>query len=339
MFCPKCGTQNARIATHTSLAVLLAALVACGQSGGNQPMSAGASPPSAAAGAGSTNATATAAEVAAEARGKIRCPAKIKSASRDPKAPVDDVVGVRPGMTFEEAASVVMCTNDLMVVTADTSRRFNIQTYGQTIRQGFSARFAEPRVQKTSKQIMQEMQADFTARSGNAIREDMKPGQSKWYVSTMGMPGQERVIGAAREEWFEEGRNPTMDSVEQALLKKYGTPTQSQKTGGQTLLRWAYDPFGRLVTETSPLFHQCRGTADPDGGTNFSPDCGIVVAAAVYPTRENPGLGRYLQVGVLDQANGYEALTGTEQALQQLESNRKAKEIADAAKNADAPQL
>jgi hypothetical protein len=326
-----------QIANHVLLALLLAALVACGKSPESKPSSSGASPRTGVKSGALTSATA--AEVAKEGRDKIRCPAKIKSPSRPRDAPVDDVVGVRPGMTYEEAANVVMCTHDLLVAHADTSRRFNIETHGQTIRQGFSARFAEPRVERTSKQIMQDMQADFMARSGNAARQDMKPGQSKWYVSTMGMPGQERVIAAAREEWFEEGRNPTMAGVEQALLKKYGTPTRNQQSGDSKLLTWAHDPFGRLVTETSPLFHQCHGNADPDAGTNFSPDCGIVVAAAVHPTPENPGLGRYLQVSVLDQSNGYEALMATEQALQQMESDRKAKEIAAAAKNADAPEL
>ena len=281
---------------------------------------------------------ATAAEVAEEARGDVDCPARIKTAARDPKAPVDDVLGVRPGMTFDEAANVVMCTNDLLVVQVDTSRGFQIRTYGQTLRQGFSARFAEPRVVKTSKQIMEEMQDDFIARSGNAVRQDMFPGQAKWYVTTMGMPGQERVIGAAREEWFEEGKNPTLESVEQALVKKYGTPTRIQETGGRHM-RWAYDPFGRLVTETSPLFNQCSGISSPDGGVNLSPDCGLVVTAVLHPLRENPALAQLMQVGVVDQANGYEAVNATDQAFQQQEAQRRAKEVESAAKNADAPEL
>jgi len=283
---------------------------------------------------------ATAAEVAEEARGDVDCPPRIKSAARDAKAPVDDVVGVRPGMTYEEAANVVMCTNDLIVVQADTSRGFDIKTYGQTLRQGFSARFAEPRVVKTSKQIMEEMQDDFIARSGNAVRQDMKPGQSKWYVGTMGMPGQERVFSAAREEWFEEGHNPTVGSVEQALLKKYGTPTRHQPpAGGRIYLTWAYDTFGRLVTETSPLFNQCQGVNDPNGGANLSPDCGLVVSAIAFPMTDNPALAQFIQVGVVDQARGYEALTATDQAFQQQEAQRRAKEVEAAAKNADAPEL
>jgi hypothetical protein len=177
------------------------------------------------------------------------------------------------------------------------------------------------------------------ARSNNAARRNMNPGQAKWYVSTMGMPGDERVIAAAREEWFVEGRNPTTASVEEALIKKYGTPTRSQKPGNQIHLTWAYDPLGRPITETSPLFHRCSATTSPNGGSNFSPDCGTVVAAMISPSRENPALAQFMQVGMADQTNGYERITGTEKSLQRMDAERKAKEVQEASKNADAPQL
>ncbi|MGQ0834289.1 MAG: hypothetical protein ACT4O5_05080 [Gammaproteobacteria bacterium] len=204
-----------RVAAHVVMLMFAGALMACGSKGSENP--AGAAGGSAA----------SAEELAEEARGELDCPAKIKSPRRDPKAPVDDVVGVRPGMTYEEAASIVMCTHDLMVAQADNSRGFQLQTYGQTLRQGFSARFAEPRAVKTSRDYLREMSEAAAARSGNAVSEDMGPGQSKWYVGTMGLPGQDRVISVAREEWFAEGKNPTIAAVEQALLKKYGTPTKS----------------------------------------------------------------------------------------------------------------
>ncbi len=328
----------ARIASHAVLAALLASLAACNKTPPSNA-SASSAPSTSGKAAAPAASSASAEEVAQEARGKLRCPAKVKMPTRANGAPVDDVVGVRPGMSYDEATNVVLCTQDLLVAQPDTSRRFNINTYGQTLRQGFSARFAEPRVQKTSKQIMADMQRDFMARSNNAVRQDMKPGQSKWYVSTMGTPGEERVIAVAREEWFEEGSNPTLDSIEQALLQKYGTPTHSVPMGQGKQLTWAYDPFGRPIKETSPLYNKCHGTADPDGGTNFSPDCGIVVAAYVQALRENPGLSQFLQVGVIDQANGYEAITGTEQALQQLDEQRKAQELEAANKNAKKPKL
>jgi hypothetical protein len=321
------------------LALAIAGVLAgCGSKAQPGP-GGGAAAPGAASQRAQKSGDATAEEVAEETRGDVRCPAKVKSKARAAQAPIDDIVGVRPGLTYEEAANLVLCTNDLMTVQTDSSRGFNINTYGQTLRQGFSARFAEPHVQKTSQQYLKEMNDDFIARSGNAVRDDSRPGQSHWYVGTMGMPGQEHVISVGREEWFAEGKNPTMASVEQALLKKYGTPTRHQKAGNQIYLSWAYDPFGRLITETSPLFNQCSAVTGPDGGANFSPDCGTVVGAMVVPMKDNVDLGKSMSVAIVDQSGGYESLTATQQAFERSEAQRQAQQVEAAAKNADTPNL
>lgn len=291
--------------------------------------------------AASLPANASTTEVAAHMRGDVHCPADLPAAAQG--TPVDDVLGVRPGITYEQAANAVMCSNPLLVVTPDTSRGFDIQTYGQTIRQGFSARFAEAKVQKTGRQIVQEMERNAMDRGMNAVREDMKPGQAKWFVTTMGMPGQEKVIAVTREQWFDTGKNPTLDSVTQSLIDKYGPPTQKQDSSGYQTgyrgLRWAYDPRGRLITETSPLFNQCNGVSDPDSGMNLSADCGVVVEAKIIRLGSNPDLARFMQVGVVDQAGGYNALTTTKQGLQAMDAQRRAQQVKDASKNADAVKL
>lgn len=279
----------------------------------------------------------TAEEVAEAAREDLDCPADVDTPARAEGAPVDDVVGVRPGLSFDEARNLVLCSDE-MLVAQEGGRAFNIQTYGATLRHGFTARYAE--AEKSSEQIMKEMQDDFMARSGNAVRQDMQPGQAKWYVATMGLPGQERVIAVAREEWFAEGKNPTVDSVVQAVIGKYGPPGLNQEQNyGHRWVRWTYDPRGRPVTETSPLYSQCQGISSPDGGTSFSPDCGLVVEARVQPLQSNPQLAQSLQVGVIDQAVGYQAIVSTEQALQAGDAARKAREVSEAAESADAPKL
>jgi hypothetical protein len=324
------------IMRHVMIAALCALVLACGKNEAPEPGSPGTfggKPKSQPTG------DASAEQVAEESRGDVDCPADIDTPRRADNAPVDDVVGVRPGLTFEEAQNVVLCTNELLVASPPSTQGFNIRTYGATIRQGFSARFAEPRVVKTSKQIMQEMQDDMIARSGNAVRPDMFPGQSRWYVSTMGLPGEERVIAAARVEWFAEGRNPTMPSVAQALIKKYGEPTRHQVAPHVISLVWTRDPQGRHVSESSPLASQCVAMSSPNGGSNFSPDCGLVVAAMVWPMRDNPALAEHFEVGVADQANGYQRIIDTEQALESQEMAKRKRQVDDAAKNADGPQL
>ncbi len=316
------------------LMVLLAAgMAACGSGNESPPAAKAATPKPAGRGA------ATAEQVAQEARADVSCPAKIKSAPRAAGAPVDDVIGVRPGMGYDEALNQVLCSHDLLVMQQDITRGFNIKTYGQKPRHGFGARFAEPRVEWNAKRAKMESLDDIVARSGNAARDDMKPGQAKWYVGTMGLPGQERVINVAREERFEAGASPTIASIEQALLAKYGPPTKLQNNQGQRYITWSYDLTGRLVTQGAPLFNRCSGNASPNGGVNLSPDCGTVVTAIVMPLRENRDLAFSMQVGVVDQAGGYQLVTGTEQALAQADQQRREQETAKAAKTAAPPKL
>ena len=281
-------------------------------------------------------------DVAKAARGGLSCPARIATPPRAQGAPVDDVLGVRPGLAYDEAMAAVMCTHALLVAAPQVGRGFNLKVPdARSVRQGFTAAYAEPRVVKTSKQIMQEMQADAMARGGNAVREDLKPGQAKWFVSTMGLPGQERVLSVAREERFAPDQTPTVETVVEALLKKYGTPSRAQAgtRGQQPVLRWAYDPTGQLVTDRSPLFHKCQGTSDPNGSVSLAPDCGLVVQAMLVPRRDNPDLVDRMQVGVVDQGGGYRMVVATEQGLNQSDRDRRAQEVDKAAKNTKAPSL
>ncbi|MEP6591661.1 MAG: hypothetical protein ABJC19_10805 [Gemmatimonadota bacterium] len=283
---------------------------------------------------------ASAQEVAREGHAGVRCPARIATPARAAGAAVDDILGVRPGMTFEEAANLVLCSHDMLVVRADNGRGFKLETFGQTVRQGFEARFAKARVQQNSRQIMTEMQDEMMGRSGNRIAKDLAPGEIKWYITTMGMPSEERVIDVAREEWFAAGKNPTITSVEAAFIEKYGMPTRSQpwNTSGK-LLTWVHDPAGMLLSDASPLARQCQRSPDPDSGVQLSPECGLVIAASVSPLRDNPDVAESMQVAVLDQAGGFQRLTATEAALQQQERTRQATQVKDAAKHGAAPKL
>lgn len=287
---------------------------------------------------GST-APATAEQVAHQARKDVRCPARATSATRAGEAPVDDVLGVRPGLSYDEAVSLVLCSHELLVLQDDPGRRFNLNAQGQKLRHGFGARFAEPRVEWNAKRAQSEMLDSALARSGNAVSDDLKPGQAKWYVGTMGLPGQERVVNVAREERFDANARPTVASVEQALVKKYGPPSRQQNLNGQRHFSWTYDPMGRQAGAGSPLVGRCVGIASPDSGVNLASDCGTVVTASVMPLRDNPDVAMTMQVGVVDQARGYALVTSTEQALLQAEQQRRAKETANAAKNTAAPKL
>lgn len=323
-------------------AVLAAvALAACGSDEGRTgaDRNATAPGPSPAAGAAAKPGSATAEQVAEESRGRLRCPSESRSADRAAGAPVDDILGVRGGQTFEDARVRVLCSHPLLVATETPGRGFQIETYGQTLRQGFEARFAKPRVERSSREIMKDMQDEAMGRGLNRRQQDVGPGQSKWYVGTLGMPGEERVISVAREEWFETDRQPTVASVVQALAGKYGPPVRTMDSGSVQLLGWSHDAQGRRLAEGTPLYAVCRGNPSPDAPTNLLPDCGLTIEAAVHVSPSNPGLAQSLQVSIVDQARAWAVHEATTQGLERQEAARRADQVKDAAQNATAPQL
>lgn len=287
------------------------------------------------AGPAATKGEASADEVAREARGTLRCPPTLATPPRTAGAPVDDILGVRPGQTYAEAANLVLCSHELLVLNPGAGRRLDMQTYGQQIHTGFSAGIAKARVQKTPDQIMREMSDAAIARGTNRVVRDMLLGQSKWYVGTVGVPGKERVINVAREEWFEAGKLPTITSVQAALIRKYGVPTGTHPGADYLSLSWNYDPQGR-PRDDLPC---AGGTPDPDGATSYSQGCSLSVKASIFPPRDNPDLAEYFQVKVTDEKGGYERILATERALQQLDAQRRAQEVQAAGKSADAPEL
>lgn len=330
-----------------SLLVLLGALVGCESSDELPPAVA----PSASIGQPVNSRIAmTAVEVAKERRGDLRCPPKITTAQRAASMPVDDVVGVRPGLTWNEAVNAVLCTHELLVLDTTKERKFRIQTYGQTIRHGFAAGFAEDRVDKTSQDIVAGLRNTFESGQGRR-GSDISGGAARWYVTTMGLPGAEKVVAVARIEAFVDGKAPTVAAVIDALIEKYGVPTLRHDKDhpdfevlgfegkDSSIFNWSFDTFGRRITETSPLYRRCRGPSGPDDSVSLSPDCGVVVEAVIKAVRENPLLARSLQVGVVDQANGYEMLTATEQKLQEMEQKRRNAEAESARQHGDKPTL
>jgi len=273
----------------------------------------------------------SAAEVAAQAREGLRCPAPVPP--REGQRPVHDVLGVSPGMGLELARQTVLCSDERLVATSADSRGFRIKTFGQKLSLGFSAQPAQAKVHRTGREIVQDMQDRATARGLNSARPDLQPGQAKWYVSTVGLAGQERVLTVAREEWFAAERLPTVSSVEQALVAKYGAPTVRGAGNGVTHLGWSYDPADR------PVKLGCNATANPEGASNLSSDCGIAVAAELHAPPDNPGLARMMRVGTVDQARAMALLEATEQSLQQADAQRRARELEQAGKGAPPPKL
>ena len=197
-----------------SIIIVAGALAGCGKSEGEVAMQKDSS------------ITDAVKKAATEARADMSCPANIKMPARAATDPVDDVLGVRPGMTYDEARNMVLCTNNALIATPQGTS-YSVETYGKEIRGGFSATYAN--------------------------------SSTNWTAETMGMPGEERVLFINRQENLKEGAEITEAALKESLIKKYGTPSIQ---GGS--LAWAYDTRSRLITETSPLYNQCVKNATSD---------------------------------------------------------------------------
>lgn len=313
-------------------AVALFSMAACGSKSTNTANSSGAQPAKAA-----PTGAATAEQVAKEMRGNVRCPAK---ASTQPPAgaPVEDVTDIRPGMSWDEAANFVLCDNPLMVVAENTSRNFGINTYGQHIRQGFDGTFAQPRVVKNSQQILEDMRKGEMQRSDNAYIAPLQPGQSRYFVSTMGLPGKEQVLSVAREEYFPDGKMPAFDSVKQALIAKYGMPS-AEVDGQRTLLLWEYDSAGSKIAPGAPQVNECRINVSPDQAVSLNTQCGVTVGAVIEAPGSNLGLAHSLAVTSQNGAQDMAVLKSVADYFQKGDEARRANELNNASKNAGSPKL
>jgi hypothetical protein len=333
------GYEVTRYVMWLSAGIAAAVLTGCGGQKNQGSGSGGRSGPDAVASKADLPANASAEQVAAEGRAGLDCPPDISTPPRATGGPVDDIQGVRFGMSFEEARAWVLCSDPLLVTSEDTSRGFRLPAEGKSVRQGFEATFAKARVERTGRQIAQDMQDEAMGRGLNRVNRNVGPGQSKWFVGTLGMPGEERVISVSREEWFPSGREPTVSAVAQALIAKYGPATRDEPGGDWHRLSWSYDAKGARVVDGSPLYARCRANPSPDSGLNFVEDCGLTIEAWTKALPDNPDLVQFLQVGIVDQARGYAALEATTQGLEKQAADRRAEQVKDASKNAATPNL
>lgn len=276
----------------------------------------------------------SAVEVAKAARGSLRCPVGTTLPARAQDRPVDDLMGIRPGMAYDEAANAILCTDELLVVGANERRGFDIRSHGTRLRQGFEIRPAQADAPMTQDAMMARMREQDRQRNNFVRVRDVPPGHSKWAVGTMGLQGQETVINVIREQWFESDRLPSATNVERALVEKYGSPSVRREYDGTTLL-WAFDTLGRPVTETSRLHGQCELDHRIDGMLKLKADCGLTIAAKLNPPRDNELLVEFLEIHIVDQAKAFAAIERTERDLLALSEARKASELERAGEQAD----
>jgi len=169
--------------------------------------------------AAATTTAAAAAEAAPD------CPPPKSAAPAGP-----DVIGVRLGMTRDEAINVVRCQSPQARLSKSDRWVDRLDTHGQKLgAQQFSARSGVTEPCDYKKFALGEMQRC----EGNIMWKKVTEVVT---VATPGVPGQEKVQGMWRTQRFADGEMPTVAAAVEALQAKYGAggvrrnPTQPAST-------------------------------------------------------------------------------------------------------------
>lgn len=265
--------------------------------------------------------------------GKLKCPAKVNKALAGP-----EIVGLKLGMTMDEAVNVARChAKDAVIVFED--RWFDPYSF-------------KTHQMKLEKQVMI-AQSGETSPCNFSSYEGMQKcglGQRAWdfvsekiKVAAPGLPGEEKVVGVWRTQSFREGETPAVETVIAALTEKYG-PFQRrtvQKVNNNLWsdrieLAWVSDASGATLSEANPIFLQCAVNvhARADEGQTWQDGCGMSVAVTILAPRANPAVVGELSVGMMNQSDLYAYQEELQLKLDDIEAKRRADEL-DKAKTSD----
>lgn len=276
----------------------------------------------------------------ATAEKKRKCPPKLTTGQRADGAPVDDIVGIRPGMSFDDVTWVLECRGDVPVL--ETAAKWNIkQDYGYPIRQLIRATNGVP---CTSQEILADMRSmgDAKCDGGGYSFKSLKDITQQVAVVFTGMPNDEVARAVWRRNVFVTGENPTVESLSGSLAEKYGAPHNTETDRrGVTHFTWQYDLLGRPMSQATPAFRTCSNSvnANFNAGHGWSSACGLTVKASIKPVQGNELLAGELNIGVMHQKDFYEAGTQFERDLMAANEQRKREQAEEAAQQGAAPDL
>lgn len=251
-----------------------------------------------------------AAQAARQARQKSaagrRCPHEPALAARAPAAPVDDVAGLRPGMSFDDVEAVLECGGEL--AHFDLKPQWARNSQGLATRQLLRAADGEP------------CPAELRVDGGKGCEDGgygfapLQDVTQEVLVAFAGMPGAEQAGVIWRRTRFPDGAYPTVSSLREALAQKYGPPhLRSTQEGyyslgqrrGTVVDSWVYAPgsrpiargdsarLARCVNGPRPTFHKRMG---------WNGSCGLTVRAEIVLAPNQSALARELNVVVIDQS-------------------------------------
>lgn len=261
--------------------------------------------------------------------GKLKCPAKVGKGLDGP-----DIIGLRLGMSRDEAVNVVRChAEDAYVVFED--RWFDPYSF-------------KTHQVKLEKQVII-AQSGETSPCNYSSFEGMQKcglGQRAWdfvseriKVAAPGLPGEERVAGVWRTQSYKEGATPAVETVVAALTKKYG-PYQRRVVNrvnnnlwsNRIEIAWVSGVDGETMSEANPIFLNCAVNvrARVDDGQTWQDGCGLTIAVTLLTPRANPDVVGEFSVGMMNQSGLFAYQEELQMKLDDIETKRRSDELESA---------
>lgn len=248
-------------------------------------------------------------------------------AARPDGAPVDDIVNLRPGMSYDQVLATLECRDDIRVV--QTAPMWSIsENYGIPTRQLLRASDGIPCDAR-----------EAGCESGGPF-EPLREVRREYVIAFTGMPEQEIARVVWRRSLYAPEDAQAVSVLTQSLNEKYGAP-QLQATGnhsrinrvrvGATNLVWLYDRDGSAVAPPASQFSNaamawetCINGPQPQfrESHSWNSGCNLTIRAEILPQEGNQLLARELNMMVMNQRDLYHGGQQFNQALRLVSDER-----------------
>jgi hypothetical protein len=234
-----------------------------------------------------------------------QCPHMPAFPARGATQPVDDVADLRPGMSFDDVEALLECRGD--IVNFDTAEAWAIKSEGQPTRQLLRA--ANGDICPAEARLA----GGGECEDGGYGFERLQNVSEEFIVAFTGLPEAERAGVIWRRTLFPADAYPTVTSLQEALVAKYGQPHVSANQEGYYSLghrrgsvtySWVYDARQQPIPGSdSARKSRCVNGPRPtfQRQMSWNSACGLTVRAEIMAAPDNTVLARELNVVVMDQ--------------------------------------